>query len=104
MVERKEKDELIEIGVVVQFCLLSVLKKQKITIKNKTKTTQTRKKTRRQQQILDNARHTPRDKLIKGFGVSLAKCFFMIPQRQARKKKNQMGHQFSKILHQFLPQ
>ena len=52
----------------MQFCLLSASKKQKITILG----TQILD-TNNTQQISPDRQHTPRDKLIKGLGVSLAK-------------------------------
>ena len=78
MVQWKEKDDkkqnLVKfIGVLTQFCLLSVSKKQKITIKlikqmRQKSTKQNTKNKKRSQHVL-----RPRDKLIKGLGVSLAK-------------------------------
>ena len=61
----------------MQFCLLSVSKKQKIMIKENTKTKDNNKDKKNASSKSRNQRqYTPRDKLIKGLGVSLAKTPF----------------------------
>ena len=71
MVQTKEKF----IGVLVQFYLLSVSKKQKIAIKLTTQMTKERE--RQQRQTKESIYITrPRDKSTKGLGVSLAKTPF----------------------------